>query len=656
MFYPQAMSEVELIIPSRDLVEVTRVLSGQGIFHQADSSYMTAKNESNPAGGWQEKASAYAALERRILAIMATLSMDEGKPAKKEFDQFADAEKIRPTVEEIEKEVKHTSEQMNAQNKKVEQLEGIIRQLEPVNDIDLDVSALRNSRYLFSMLGLIPAANIERLQTSLERIPNVFFTLREGSHQSVVWLTGSQNNADILQRAARSAYLNPLVLPEEYKGTPKAIIQALKKEMEDTQNNLKETREVIVGHHDTYIKQLQSLIWDVRTSRMLADAIMRFGQLRYTYLIVGWVPKKYLDSFVQRVKAVSKEAIIEAYPTKRGGDNQAVPVALDNPRVMGPFQGLVTTYGRPLYGEIDPTLLITIMFPLLYGAMFGDLGQGLVLAAIGWLLMSRKVKALKSMAGLGGVILACGLVAAFFGALYGSFFGFDTVIPALWMHPLENIMSILKVSIGFGVILLNIALFLGIYNAYVARNWGRFFFANTGVAGILLYWGLLGMVVSVGGSFLGVSIPLPSTIFLVMLVVGGLVVATSEVWIRLVEGHRPLIEGGIATYGIQAFFELFESFVSYLSNSLSFVRVGAFAVAHGGLSSAFFVLAAMAGGTHSVGYWIVLIIGNIFITGFEGLIVGIQTMRLSYYEMFSKFFTGGGTRYEPLALYPSKEN
>ena len=101
--------------------------------------------------------------------------------------------------------------------------------------------------------------------------------------------------------------------------------------------------------------------------------------------------------------------------------------------------------------------------------------------------------------------------------------------------------------------------------------------------------------------------------------------------------------------------ELFEAVIGLLSNSLSYVRVGAFAVAHGGLSSAIFILAKLVGHESSVGYWVVVAIGNLFIVGFEGLIVGIQTMRLSYYEFFSKFFTGGGMRFDPLTLTPGKD-
>jgi len=121
---------------------------------------------------------------------------------------------------------------------------------------------------------------------------------------------------------------------------------------------------------------------------------------------------------------------------------------------------------------------------------------------------------------------------------------------------------------------------------------------------------------------------------------------------NIAERHRPLIEGGIAMYFVTSFMDLFESVISMLSNTLSFVCVGAFAVAHGGLSLAFF---SLAGEEPTIGFWITLLIGNIFIIGFEGLIVYIQTMRLHYYEILGKFFHGGGMRFEPLRLNPSQE-
>jgi V/A-type H+-transporting ATPase subunit I len=454
-----------------------------------------------------------------------------------------------------------------------------------------------------------------------------------------------------LERAARSAYLNPLSLPDSYKGTPAEIIKLLHANIKNTQENIAELKKALTQLGKANRQQLQKLLWDVRASRLMTDAIVHFGRLRYTYLIVGWVPSSHLDALIQRVKQVSKETLIETYPIKRAGENQNVPVSLQHSRLLNPFQMLVTIYAHPRYGELDPTWLIAITFPILFGAMFGDAGLGLVLALLGWLLTSRRVKALRSMASLGGLITTCGLVATVFGFLYGSLFGFENVLPSLWMRPIENIMEILIIAIVAGLVLLSLGFLIGIFNSFIARDWGKLLFDHNGLAGLVLYWSLLGLV---AGAFLG-KLPVPPIVFIFGAAIGGIAVMFSEAFQHLLEGYRPIIEGGIGTYAIQAFFELFETVISLLSNSLSYIRVGAFAVAHAGLSAAFFILADLLGGSLGpIGYWIVVVIGNIFIIGFEGLIVGIQTMRLSYYELFSKFFTGGGTRYEPLTLYPTK--
>jgi V/A-type H+-transporting ATPase subunit I len=201
-------------------------------------------------------------------------------------------------------------------------------------------------------------------------------------------------------------------------------------------------------------------------------------------------------------------------------------------------------------------------------------------------------------------------------------------------------------------VLLSTGFLLNIFNAARNHDWGHLIFANNGVAGLVLYWSLLGLV---AGAFLG-SLPVPSTVFVALAVIGAVCVMLSELFIHLMTGHRPLVEDGIGTYAIVAFFELFETLISFLSNSLSYVRVGAFAVAHAGLSAIIFILAEMVSPTHGVGYYIVAVLGNVFIIGFEGLIVGIQTMRLEYYEFFSKFFKGGGARYEPLLLPSAAED
>lgn len=331
MFFPRAMTEIELVVPSDDLLEVTKMIGEQGIFQQVDSAYLSSSKVPGQTPSWQERVSAYSAMERRIQSLFSTLNLNEGQPPKEGLQSMIDLDGMRPIVETIEKEVKDVTDQLAASRKKIEQLETIRQQLESLTDIDIDVSSMRNHRYLFSILGTIPADNINRLQTSLSRIPFVFVVLRQDPQKSVVWLAGTQNNSDVLERAARSAYLNPLSLPVDYQGTPAEIIQTVHTDVTEEQKKTEELNKSLAQISEKYKAQLRTLYWNVHTSRMLADAIVRFGQLRYTYVIVGWIPSSYLEFFQQRLKKVSKDALLEAFSAKRADKNQDVPVSLANP-------------------------------------------------------------------------------------------------------------------------------------------------------------------------------------------------------------------------------------------------------------------------------------------------------------------------------------
>ncbi len=652
MFFPQEMTELEIIVPEKDLLPVTNVLTRQGVFHQVDSSYLSSHANGKVGESWKERASAYAALERQIMVTMQALAVEDGTPPADQATLIK-IEAVRPLVEQIEQDVKNTNDEFTSSNKKLDELQNHIRQLLPIADIDADISLMQNPRYVFSMLGVMPSANFDRLETSLSRIPYVLLPLQRDRENAIVWLTGSKRNSDILERAARSAYLNPFELADSYKGTPSEIIKSLNSAIENIKQNIEKQKARISQLHAAYEHQLQTLLWRVRTSRLLADAMGHYGKLQYTYVVVGWIPTSKLESLTQELKQTSKNILVDGNPSKRlGMQNQNIPISLQNPGILGAFQQLVTTYGRPRYEELDPTVLMAITFPLLFGAMFGDVGHGLVLALFGLLLASRRVPALRSMGGLGTVVAACGFSATLFGFLYGSIFGYEDVLKAIWLQPIHHITQILAIAVGGGIILLSLGFLLNIHNAWRARDWARLFFDPNGVAGLTLYWSLLGFA----AASLVHGFPIPKSVFIVLAVIGGVAVMFSEFFKHLVEGHRPLIEGGIGMFLFQSAVELFEKLISFLSNSLSYVRVGAFAVAHAGLSSAIFILAALVGTEKGAGYWIVIVLGNLFIVGFEGLIVGIQTMRLEYYEFFSKFFIGGGMPYAPLTPLPTGED
>ncbi len=661
MFFPREMTEVELIIPSKDLVTATKALSGRGVFHQVDSAYLGI--ESLGPNAWQEKAANYSALERRIQATMHTLGLEEQRRSASDFDTIIDLGAAHADIDRIEGEVKEVGERLLAEKKRMELLESQLRQIEPISDVNVEVGALSKSEHLYSILGVMPAAQMSRLETSLARVPHVFFTLKEDSQKPVVWLLGPRSAYDVLDRAAKSAYLNPLTLPEEFIGTPEEIAAKTRKAIETSKQAIFGLEAQLKKLGDAHNAELQKLWWDVHVSRLMADAIARFGQLRHTYVVVGWVPTAELQALTERLKAASKEILIETMPTERTAHSANVPVALTNNKWLKPIQELITTYGRPGYGELDPTFMVMLTFPILYGAMFGDLGQGLLMMLVGALAHKRIF--MKGLQSIGLLLVYCGFFASVFGTLYGSIFGFEGHhiqeylgfhFEPLWISPVNDILTILGLAIDAGIVILLFSYLLSLFNAARAKDWAHFWFGHTGVVAIGFYLCFLTILNSLLGSTpiapkLAAAIsrlPLPFGILTPIFAVG---VMLNGLFRNIVEGHRPLLDGG-AMFFVQAFMDLFEGAISMLSNTLSFVRVGAFAVAHGGLSLAIF---SLAGTEPTIGFWVTIIIGNIFITGFEGLIVYIQTMRLHYYEILGKFFHGGGMRFEPLRLNPSQE-
>ena len=646
MFQSRAMSQVEIAVPDPDIVPITEALAELGVFHQIDASYLRTQDGAYSTEYWQEREAVFRALERRILNVLRMLDISEAELPPTEEPHSIEPDVVRTALENLEDATQTCVQEASEEQEKLERLRGYARQLEPLRELEVNIETLRTLRYVFLLSGTMPADNLERLQTSLARIPSVLLVLRRYDHFAIVALFGSQRDAEILERAARSAYLNPIALPEGYRGTPSEILQALDAGIERASLRLGECRVEIEKLHEARIPQLRNLLWRVRASRVLSEAIAQFGRLHYTYLILGWVPTQQMDHLRRELERVSDKVLIEMRELNRQETEEGVPTALGNPSFLRGFQQLVTNYGAPRYQEIDPTLILAFTFPLIFGIMFGDVGHGLVLALLGVLLASGRVHSLRQTQGLGILVAICGLSSIIFGFLYGSAFGLEHLLSPLWVRPLENITDILLMAVAIGVVLLNVGFACNLVNAWLVQDWGRLVFSSSGLAGILLYWSLIGFATSA----LVPGFSLNSLVLTITTLLGGLGVTLSEPLGRLLQREHSLFAEGVGTYLTQALFELFETVISFMSNSLSYVRIGAFAVAHGGLSAVVFILAELLSPTHGPGYWLVAALGNVVIIGFEGLIVGIQTMRLEYYEFFSKFFTGGGISYHPLTL------
>ena len=304
------------------------------------------------------------------------------------------------------------------------------------------------------------------------------------------------------------------------------------------------------------------------------------------------------------------------------------PTLLKNPPIVRQFEFFTRLYGLPSHSEIDPTPFLAVTYTILFGLMFGDVGHGLVLALAG-LFVRRKRKT-----PLGGIMATAGVSAALFGFLYGSIFGFEDTLPALWRRPAQDITGTLIFAAGLGVVLIVISMLLNMYNSFKRRNISDLLFGANGTAGLVFYSAIIFIALRI------FAVGLPITGLVVAVALFPLIfVAFKHPLERFIIGRSILPPEGIGQFIFSTIIELFETLLTYATNTISFVRVGAFAISHAGMMHVVLQLSQGVAGTRN---WLILIIGNILVLVIEGLLVGIQVLRLDFYEMFSRFYTGGG--------------
>lgn len=289
------------------------------------------------------------------------------------------------------------------------------------------------------------------------------------------------------------------------------------------------------------------------------------------------------------------------------------PLFLDNRGWIRRFEVFTRLLGIPAAASVDPSALVALIAPLLFGFMFGDVGQGAAILAIG-AIAGRRTEALR-------FLVPCGLSAMAFGVLFGSVFGLEHLIPALWFRPMAEPVRALGYGLAAGVVILVLGLLLAAVQAHWRRralDWWR---RDAGM--LACYGGLLAAPFA------------PQALWASAL--GGLWYLSGALAIA----RRP---GGEGTG--MALMHFVETLFQLLVNTVSFARVGAFALAHAGLSAAVVGIAEAAGGT---GWWLALVLGNLLVVALEGLVVSIQTTRLMLFEFFVRFFEAGGRPFRPLA-------
>lgn len=522
-------------------------------------------------------------------------------------------------------------------------LKKTIRRLKHFESLDTDLGELLSMEFVEVRFGRLPKKTLEDVNQTLDK-EHIAFSVCDSDDRNA-WVVYAAPNVYALQADLyfEDHYFKNYHFDAQ-SGTVKEVIEKDSRELEK-----------IAAEKNDIVSFWKSNERDILLSySILTDLRTLWSERHEVNLVNGKLMTKKRMS--KREKAET-EVLLKAFGGFEGmesGDHTkkgslVTPTKLRNNPLTRPYEYFVNMYGVPSYGSIDITSFMAISYTVLFGIMFGDLGQGLVLLIAGLYLWKKK------RSGLGHILIPCGCASMVAGFVFGSVFGYehmlDPVYKAIGMSGkpvsvMDSINGVLIFAIFTGVALMIVSMLVNIYANLKEKKIGAALFSTNGVAGVILY--LCGVELVYG--FMSGTKLLPTSVVAPVMAVTAVILYIQEILIGIVDKVPNWKPDSWGNYFMQAFFELFEVILSYFSNTVSFLRVGAFVLVHAGMMMVVF---SLAGASENI---IVIILGNILVIFLEGLLSGIQALRLEYYEMFSRCYSGNGKKFVPASELAAAKN
>ena len=360
--------------------------------------------------------------------------------------------------------------------------------------------------------------------------------------------------------------------------------------------------------------------------RLAAGGLRRDGVAAW----LGWLPENERAALSRRLEPIG--GAIVALPRPHWSEP---PTQLPDNLGRARFHVLVDSFGVVPYADIDPTVFAAATYVVMFGMMFADAGHGAIVAVLGIVAgLQRRWPALRSVWPL---ITACGLSACLFGVLFGEFFGPTGVVPPLWIRPLDNPELLLLAAVLFGAVLMSGSYAMGTINRYREGGWDRALVAASGIAGFSVF-------AATGVLIAGI------VSHQIVLIVAAVVVGALGLGLLTLGLRREAASGGAAAAEVAV--GIFDTVIRVGTNLVSFARLAAFGLVHAAIEGLVWsATSSLVGrGWLTVVGILAFVVGNAIAFGLEGLVVGIQALRLEYYELFSRVFVGEGRRFHPWHL------
>ncbi|MEN6423828.1 MAG: V-type ATPase 116kDa subunit family protein [Phycisphaerales bacterium] len=670
MIFTSRMVQLFAVVLRKDCERVTEALLREGVMQFIRTSEISAEaqNVVSVSAGAQASLTEISDLRKRIEGLLHTVGVIPSPPSQVDLSRrvVVDMEKEKNRLAQIDGERAGIRDKQRVIQQEVLKLEDIRRQVVLYGAGLSDITASAPQSFIVMQTGKIAASNERKFEEELRDFPSVSIPVgreRDTIHYLLIFM---KRDVEKVQRILDGAGWAPIELPDELKSVKEDAFKELSaklKTLGDEQKKLETEADDLVKREVTRLLD----VWgNLRVRELLHRIQTHFTSLARTIVFTGWLPAEKQDWLTEAIRRASEGRCYLEWNEASGKDalGDEVPVRLNNPRVLAPFQMLVSNFGVPRYGTVDPTPFVMPLYLAMFGLMFADVGQGLVLVVLGVLgvLLPRIRAAGKGWHQLSWLIIWCGLSSVFFGVLFGSFFGVMLFKP-LWFDfhgiiaghrpegaVVSDVFDILAITIYFGISVIGIGLLFNWVNIIRTGKWTELIFDKGGVLGAWIYAGGIYIAFYLvsrdygefpSGGRLFFLVGLPSLLLFLK--------EPYHYFHREGESSAPKTNPVFAalTAVMHWIVELLEIFSGYLSNTLSFMRVAGLGIAHVCLMISFFALAEMTSGIASI---LILIVGNILVIALEGLSAGIQALRLSYYEFFTKFFHGTGKLYTPISL------
>lgn len=509
--------------------------------------------------------------------------------------------------------------------------------------------------FLHFVAGTLPQHNLAKLEGELPANVALLPFAGSAGRQPLLAMT-TRSGRTALERALQHSGFQAETLPAVEGATADSLFADGERERGQLMSALEEADTEIRKLADQFRRPLDEIEGFARIEVCLLEAEQRLPRTEASILLNGWVPEANAPALEASIRRTTGNRCAVEFKAPGRLEDEKPPVLLLHPRWLRPFQMLVSAYGLPDYHELEPTLFVAVSYVLMFGMMFGDVGHGSVLAAVGLLALLKGQTAKWRDAGLLLIFAAMSSIA--FGFAYGSFFGIERFKKySLWQDPLEgDPLALMSGAIFIGIVMISLGLILNVINRFRRGDVIGGLLDKFGLVGALFYWGTLILIAKYTAiqsrGLLGAAILL----FLVLPLLGWALRGPIEYLLHHHRAQTARRGENLLSAITESLVGAFEAVLSYLANTISFVRLAAYALSHAALLVATFMMSeevkhlSVGGGILGV---IVIILGNVVAIGLEGIIASVQALRLEYYEFFGKFFSGEGQPFEPFRLTPA---